>query len=132
MTMTNTNSENASESLPSSTSKTVSSSTPLNITTPESLFARLIQVQETIKEQEGIRTVLLDLLEAMDSLGELDDYREEDGSFIIDDIRILPCTRTVWGYPDALKKQIKGLQQQAQVEGDATVTTSRYYRISSL
>lgn len=130
--LTTTTSATTNVSSPSTTSTAAGSSIPLDITTPEALFARLIQVQAAIKEQEGIRATLLDLLEAMDSLGELEDYKQEDGGFVIDDIRVLPCSRTVWAYPDALKKQIKQLQQQAQVDGDATVTTSRYYRVSTL
>jgi len=89
-------------------------------------------VQAAIKEQETIRAVLLDLLEAMDSLGELAEYEDEDGAFVINDVRACPVTRTTWAYPTTVKTQIKALQQQAQVEGIATVTTSRYYRISSL
>jgi hypothetical protein len=117
---------------PSNTSTAASASTPLDITTPEQLFARLVQVQAAIKEQETIRAVLLDLLDAMHSLGELADYEDEDGAFVIDDIRACPVTRTTWTYPAAVKTQIKALQQQAQVEGVATAATSRHYRITSL
>ena len=88
-------------------------------------------MQAVIKEQEALKASLLDLVAAMESIGELDDYKTENG-YVVNDIRVTPCTRTSWDYPDAFKKEVKALQKDAQVNGIATQSTSTYYRVTTL
>ena len=103
----------------------------MSLISPQELFQQLADIQAFIKKQEGIRAQLLDQLAAMDSIGELDDYQTENG-YVINDIRITSCTRTIWEYPDSLKRKIKALQKDAQIDGIATQTTSSYYRVTTL
>lgn len=89
-------------------------------------------MQSIIKDAEQVKSVLLDLLASMDQLGELTEYADEDGRYLIANALITPCSRSTWVYEAGIKKQITDLQKRAQVEGAATQSFTTYYRLSPL
>jgi hypothetical protein len=90
----------------------------------EDLIQQISDTKQAIKLMEHQLKAYMATLDEYRANGLLDSYECEDGTFFINDCRLLPVTRSTWAYSSAVKE----LQEQEQLSGVATRKESTYLR----
>jgi len=95
---------------------------------------------ETLRDKQAqaqaLEAEIKDLKSAIEPL--IDDglfahLTSEDGnSFVYKNISLSRSKRTSWKYPSAVTKQIKALQELAQLNGDAEMTVTHFWTLRAL
>jgi hypothetical protein len=94
------------------------------MTQVEDLIQQISDTKQAIKLMEHQLKAYMATLDEYRANGLLDSYECEDGTFFINDCRLLPVTRSTWAYSNAVKE----LQEQEQLSGVATRKESTYLR----
>lgn len=98
------------------------------MTTPESLLEQIALDQQTIANLEARIKANKTLLDTCLEDGTLQHLIDDSGSgFTYTTIRLTRSKRTTWKYPSAVTKQIKALQELAQLNGDAESSTVHFW-----
>lgn len=90
----------------------------------EDLIQQISDTKQAIKLMEHQLKAYMATLDEYRANGLLDSYECEDGTFFINNCRLLPVTRSTWAYSSAVKE----LQEQEQLSGVATRKESTYLR----
>jgi hypothetical protein len=100
------------------------------MTTPESLLEQIAIDQRTIADLNQRIADNKALLDACLEDGSLEHLLDEDGkAFRYTTITLSRSKRTTWRYPEATTRQIKALQELAQLNGDAEATTVHFWTV---
>lgn len=91
----------------------------------EDLMHQITSTKKAVKMLEFQLEGFMNTLDEYRANGLLDQYEGEDGTFYINGSRIVPTTRGIWQYSNAVKQ----LQEQEQVNGAATRKQTTYLRI---
>ena len=83
---------------------------------------RVAIISASIKELEAEKSDLISQLSVAWSIGDLDQYIEDNGSAVVDSIRIERRSRTTWSYSPA----VKALQEKEQHTGAAERKVTTY------
>jgi hypothetical protein len=92
------------------------------MTAIEEMIQRVAMLSASIKELEVEKSDLISQLSVAWSIGDLDQYIEDNGSAVVDSIRIERRSRTTWSYSPA----VKALQEKEQHTGAAERKVTTY------
>jgi hypothetical protein len=92
------------------------------MTAIEEMTQRVAIISASIKELEAEKSDLISQLSVAWSIGDLDQYIEDNGSAVVDSIRIERRSRTTWSYSPA----VKALQEKEQHTGAAERKVTTY------
>lgn len=104
--------------------------TPTNTHSPEAILEAIRDRQSEIASLESQITHLKAALDSHLENGSLDHLISEDGrNFKHHGITLTRAKRTTWKYEPSVKNQINSIQSLAQLNGDATSTTTYYWTV---
>ena len=102
------------------------------MTTPESLLEQIALDQRTIADLQQRITDNKALLDTCLEDGSLEHLLDpESNSFRYTSITLSRSKRTSWKYPSAVTRQIKALQELAQLNGDAEASTTHFWVVKA-
>ena len=92
------------------------------MTAIEEMTQRVAMISASIKELEAEKSDLISQLSVAWSIGDLDQYIEDNGAAVVDSVRIERRSRTTWSYSSA----VKALQEKEQHTGAAERKVTTY------
>jgi len=102
------------------------------MTTPESLLEQIALDQRAIAELTQRIADNKALLDSCLEDGSLEHLLDDDGkAFRYTTITLSRSKRTTWRYPSGVTKQVKALQEMAQLNGEAEPTTTHFWVVKA-
>lgn len=96
------------------------------MTAIQEMTRRVSEISSFIKQLEAEKSDLISQLSVAWSVGDLDDFIDEKGNAVVDDIRLERRSRTTWSYSPA----VKALQEREQHTGIAERKVTTYVCVS--
>ena len=87
---------------------------------------RVSEISSLVKELEAEKSDIISQLSVAWSIGDLDEYLDDKGNPIIDDVRLERRSRSTWSYSPA----VKALQEREQHSGIAERKVTTYVCVS--
>ena len=98
------------------------------MTAIQEMTQRVAQLSASIKELETEKSDLISQLSVAWSIGDLDQYVDDKGNAIVDNVRIERRSRTTWNYSSA----VKVLQEKEQHSGAAERKVTTYICVTNV
>jgi hypothetical protein len=100
--------------------------TRIIMTAIQEMTRRVSEISALIKELETEKSDLIGQLSVAWSVGDLDDYLDEKGNAVVEDVKLERRARTTWSYSPA----VKALQEREQHLGIADRKITTYVCVS--
>jgi len=96
------------------------------MTAIQEMTRRVSEISSLVKELEAEKSDIISQLSVAWSIGDLDEYLDDKGNPIIDDVRLERRSRSTWSYSPA----VKALQEREQHSGIAERKVTTYVCVS--
>ena len=98
------------------------------MTAIQQMTQRVAMLSATIKYLEAEKSDLIGQLSIAWSIGDLDEYVDDKGNAVVDNVRIERRSRTTWSYSSA----VKALQEKEQHTGAAERKVTTYICVTDV